>query len=145
MNQYVKQYQKTHIETASQETILIMLHDGVIQFLNKAKIAMDNKDIQESHNNLMNAQNILHEFLHTIDPEPNPELAQHLTNLYNYLISQLVEANMKQVQEPIDNVLSFIKDLKATWEQAIIAQHGGAVPQPAKDDEDEPEERTYDA
>ena len=38
MNQYVKQYQKASIETASREQILIMLYDGAIQFLNKAKI-----------------------------------------------------------------------------------------------------------
>ena len=36
MNQYVKQYQKSSIETASREQILIMLYDGAIQFLNKA-------------------------------------------------------------------------------------------------------------
>ena len=48
MNQYVKQYQKSSIETASREQILIMLYDGAIQFLNKAKVAMENKDHEES-------------------------------------------------------------------------------------------------
>lgn len=120
MNQYVKQYQKTHIETASQEAILIMLHDGIIQFLNKAKIAMENKDIQVSHENLIKAQNILYEFLNTIDSGPNPELARNLSLLYNFLINQLVEANMKQIIEPIDVVLDYVKDLKATWEQAVL-------------------------
>ena len=41
MNQYVKKYQKLNIETASREQILIMLYDGAIQFLNKAKIAIN--------------------------------------------------------------------------------------------------------
>lgn len=141
-----KQYQKTQVETASQEKILIMLHDGIIQFLNKAKVAIDKKDIQESHNNLMGAQNILYEFLHTIDHEPNPELAQHLTNLYNYLISQLIEANMKQTQEPIDTVLDFVKDLKATWEQAIALNAAASKsPQQEGGEEEELEEVTYDA
>ena len=147
-NRYIKQYQKTQVETASQETILIMLHDGVIQFLNKAKAAMDRKDIQDAHTNLIGAQNILYEFLHTLDPEPNPELASHLTNLYNYLISQLIEANMKQTQEPIDTVLEFIKDLKATWEQAILNNLNNASQNPAEQEEapqEDPEEKVYDA
>ena len=46
MNQYVKQYQKSSIETASREQILIMLYDGAIQFLNKARVAMQNKDFE---------------------------------------------------------------------------------------------------
>lgn len=119
MNQYVKQYQKTTVETASNEKILIMLYDGAIQFLNKAKIALNEKNWEQSHNNLMGAQRILEEFINTIDKEPNPELAQNLINLYEYFITRLVQANMKHQIEPVDEVLKFLKELKATWEQAI--------------------------
>lgn len=129
MNQYVKQYQKTHIQTASQEAILIMLHDAAIQFMNKAKIAIEQKNIQEAHNNLIRTQDIFNEFLNTLNPEPNPDLAKHLTILYRYLISQLVQANIKQITEPIDVVLGYTKDLKQTWEQAIFkmkSQEAGA-------------------
>ena len=119
MNQYVKQYQKTTVETASNEKILIMLYDGAIQFLNKAKIALSEKNWEQSHNNLMGAQRILEEFINTIDKEPNPELAQNLINLYEYFITRLVQANMKHQIEPVDEVLKFLKELKATWEQAI--------------------------
>ncbi len=119
MNQYVKQYQKTTVETASNEKILIMLYDGAIQFLNKAKIALNEKNWEQSHNNLMGAQRILEEFINTIDKEPNPELAQNLINLYEYFITRLIQANMKHQIEPIDEVLKFLKDLKATWEKAI--------------------------
>ena len=123
MNQYVKQYQKTTVETASNEKILIMLYDGAIQFLNKAKIALNEKNWEQSHNNLMGAQKIIEEFINTIDKEPNPELAQNLINLYEYFITRLVQANMKHEIAPIDEVLKFLKELKSTWEEAIsIAQ-----------------------
>ena len=123
MNQYVKQYQKTTVETASNEKILIMLYDGAIQFLNKAKIALNEKNYEQSHNNLMGAQRILEEFINPIDKEPNPELANNLINLYEYFITRLVQANIKHEIGPVDEVLKFLKDLKSTWEQAIsIAQ-----------------------
>ena len=123
MNQYVKQYQKTTVETASNEKILIMLYDGAIQFLNKAKIALNEKNWEQSHNNLMGAQKIIEEFINTIDKEPNPELAKNHISLYEYFITRLVQANMKHEIAPIDEVLKFLKELKATWEQAIaIAQ-----------------------
>lgn len=120
MNQYVKQYQKSSIETASREQILIMLYDGAIQFLNKAKVAMQNKDIEATNNNLIGAQNIIQEFINSLDREIAPQLADNLTSLYEYFIRRLVHANLKKKIEPIDEVLSYLKSLKATWEKAIV-------------------------
>ena len=120
MNQYVKQYQKASIETASREQILIMLYDGAIQFLNKAKMAMQNKEFEAIHNNLMGAQNIIQEFINSMDREVAPQLAENLISLYEYFIRRLIQANMKRQVEPIDEVLQYLKSLKATWEQAIV-------------------------
>ncbi len=119
MNQYVKQYQKSSIETASREQILIMLYDGAIQFLNKAKISMQNKQIEQTHNNLMGAQNIIQEFINSLDREVAPQLAENLISLYEYFIRRLIYANVKKQIEPIDEVLKYLKSLKATWEKAI--------------------------
>lgn len=120
MNQYVKQYQKANIETASREQILIMLYDGAIQYLNKAKIAMTEKDIAMTHQNLIGAQNIIQEFINSLDREIAPQLAENLISLYEYFIRRLIQANVKRQMEPIDEVLKYLKNLKATWEKAII-------------------------
>ena len=120
MNQYVKQYQKSSIETASREQILIMLYDGAIQFLNKARVAMQNKEIEATNDNLIKAQNIIQEFINSMDREVAPQLAENLISLYEYFIRRLIQANMKRQIEPIDEVLKYLKSLKATWEQAII-------------------------
>ena len=119
MNQYVKQYQKLNIETASREQILIMLYDAAIQFLNKAKIAMRNKDIEASNNNIISAENIIQEFINSLDREVAPQLAENLISLYDYFLRRLVYANIKHKVEPIDEVLKYLKSLKATWEKAI--------------------------
>ena len=120
MNQYVKQYQKSSIETASREQILIILYDGAIQFLNKARVAMENKDFEAINNNLIGAQNIIQEFINSMDREVAPQLAENLISLYEYFIRRLIQANMKRQIEPIDEVLKYMKSLKATWEEAII-------------------------
>lgn len=120
MNQYIKQYKKSSIETASKEQILIMLYDGAIQFLNKAKIAINNREIEKAHNNLIAAQNILQEFIDSMDREVAPQLAENLISLYEYFIRRLIQANFKKQIEPIDEVLKYLKSLKATWEQAIV-------------------------
>ncbi|MBQ4647207.1 MAG: flagellar export chaperone FliS [Candidatus Gastranaerophilales bacterium] len=131
MNQYVKQYQKSSIETASREQILIMLYDGAIQFLNKARVAMQNKEHEAVHNNLIGAQNIIQEFINSMDREVAPQLAENLISLYEYFIRRLVQANMKRQIEPIDEVLKYLKSLKATWEQAIVLAQKEAQEQAA--------------
>lgn len=120
MNQYVKQYQKSNVQTASREQILIMLYDGAIQFLNKAKTAIENKDIEAIHNNLMGAQNIIQEFINSLDREVAPQLAENLISLYEYFIRRLVQANLKREVKPVDEVLGYLKSLKATWQKAIL-------------------------
>ncbi len=155
MNQYVKQYQKSSIETASREQILIMLYDGAIQFLNKARVAIENRDHEASHNNLIGAQNIIQEFINSMDREVAPQLAENLISLYEYFIRRLVQANMKKQIEPIDEVLKYLKSLKATWEQAIILSQKEAQEQAShsvdyydndedEDDDDEDDEEDED-
>ena len=120
MNQYIQQYQKSSIETASREKILIMLYDGAIQFLNKAKIGLQNNNVEAVHNNLIGAQNIIQEFINSMDREAAPQLAENLISLYEYFLRRLTYANMKKEVEPIDEVLKYLKSLKETWEKAII-------------------------
>ena len=119
MNPYLKQYQKNEVETASPEKILILLYDGAIQFLNKAKIAMEQKNIPEIHNNIMGCENIISEFIETIDLENGGEFAVRLKALYQYFYNTLVQANLKKDESKIDEVLRHLIDLRATWKQAI--------------------------
>jgi len=123
MNPYLKQYQQTQIQTSSPEKILIMLYDGAIQFLNKAKIAIENKNIEETHNNIIAAQRIINEFMNTLDLKSGGDLVKNLFSLYEYLHYRLVQANLTKDISMVDEVLDHLKDLKQTWEEAIrIAQ-----------------------
>ena len=119
MNQYIKQYQKNQIETASQEQILVMLYNGAIQFLNVAKKAMQEKDIEGVHNNIIGAQKIIKEFQSTLDMANGGEIAQNLFGLYEYLNKKLVSANIHKNIDDLDEVLIHMKDLRDTWVKAI--------------------------
>lgn len=119
MNPYLKQYQRTEVETATPEKVLILLYDGAIQFLNKAMIAMDEKNVPEIYNNIVGAERILLEFMNTLDFDQGGDFAVRLNALYQYLYNRLVDANMKKDKELVEHVLSFLVDLRATWKQAM--------------------------
>lgn len=141
MNPYLKQYQQSQIQTASPEQILIMLYDGAIQFLNKALRCMEEKDIQETHNNIIAAQRIISEFMNTLDVEAGGEVCKNLYSLYEYLHYRLVQANIQKSPDMINEVLRHLKDLKATWEEAIkIASKDKGSSQTALKDNDTDED-----
>ncbi len=119
----VNQYKKNQIETATPQEILILLYEGAIRFLVLAKKAMDAKDVEKTHQYLVKTQNILLEFMATLDMDLGGELARNLYNLYEYLHYRLVQANIKKDPAMVDEVLEHLRALKATWEEAVrIAQ-----------------------
>lgn len=119
MNPYLNQYKRAQVQTATPEQILIMLYDGAIKFLNQAKLHINNKDIEQSHVNIIKAQRIITEFMSSLDMELGGEMAKNLFNLYEYLHYRLVQANIKKDIAAIDEVLEHLRSLKGTWEEAI--------------------------
>lgn len=119
MNVYLKQYQKNEVETASPEKILILLYDGAINFLNKAKVAMEEGNIEQTHNNILACEKIILEFMNTLDMDQGKELAENLYRLYEYLYNTLVEANLKRDRKKLMEVLNHLKELRITWQRAI--------------------------
>lgn len=118
-NPYIKQYQKSQLETAPPEKILIMLYNGAINFLKKAQIAFEKDNKTEAHNNIMSAERIIVEFMQTLDMDLGGEMAKNLYSLYSYLYNKLVEANMKNKPENLVEVLDHLTKLRDTWLQAI--------------------------
>lgn len=125
---HAEQYKKHQIETATPEEVLIMLYEGAIRFLNAAKKGLAEKDVEKTHNNLLKAQNIILEFMNSLDMDIGGEIAVNLFRLYEYLHYQLVQANIKKDVALIDEVLDHLRSLKATWEEAIrIARRENAA------------------
>ncbi|MCD6363809.1 MAG: flagellar export chaperone FliS [Synergistetes bacterium] len=113
-----EQYRQMQIQTAKPEQLLLMLYDGAINFLKKAKVAIEEKNIEEAHTSLIRAQDILAELMSSLNMDVG-EIALNLFRLYEYMHYRLVEANVRKDIEPIDEVLGLFQGLKEAWEEAI--------------------------
>ncbi|NIK79336.1 flagellar protein FliS [Paenibacillus castaneae] len=109
-------YLETTVQTASPAQLLIMLYDGAIRFCRQGIEAIKEKKYSEAHTNLLKVQNIISEFIITIDR--NSPMSENLLSLYEYFNTRLVEANMKKEIEPAEEVLGHLIELKETWIQA---------------------------
>lgn len=123
-NKYIKQYQASNITTASPEKLMIMLFDGAIQFLQKAKSAIEEKNLQERSKNLESARKIIRELMRTIDLENGNDVSKQLFRLYNKMAMKLIKANVSRNIVLIDEVIEDMSNIRWGFQKAIEIQSG---------------------
>ena len=124
MNPYLNQYKQNSVLTASPETILIMLYDGAINFLLRAKFSIDEKNIEETHTYITKTQKIIRELMRTIDLENGNVVSKQLFKLYNRMAMNLIKANVSRRAELIDNVIEDLSNIRWGFQKAIEIQSG---------------------
>lgn len=123
-NKYIKQYQTSNITTAAPEKLMIMLFDGAIQFLQKAKTAIIEKKLQERSENIEAARKIVRELMRTIDLENGNDVSKSLFRLYNKIAMKLIKANVSKNADLIDEVLEDLINIRWGFQKAIEIQSG---------------------
>jgi len=109
-------YQQQSVMTASQEELLIMLYNGCIRFIKQGMQAIDDKDVPRAHTNIVKAQDIIVEFISTLDMRY--DVAKSLMPLYDYIYRRLVEANISKDAVILNEALGFVTELRDTWVEA---------------------------
>lgn len=114
----IQSYKYTSIETASPERLLIMLYDGAIKFLNIGMNAINDKQVESSHKNILKAEAIIIELMSILDMDIGKEISVNLFNLYDFMYRHLVNANIKQDTKKIKEVIDILTDLRGAWAEA---------------------------
>lgn len=123
-NKYIKQYQTSNITTATPEKLMIMLFDGAIQFLQKAKKAIEEKNLQERSTNLDGARKIIRELMRSIDLENGNDVSKSLFRLYNKMAMKLIKANISRDSVLVDEVIEDLINIRWGFQKAIDIQSG---------------------
>ncbi len=92
-NPYAKIKQNS-VMTASAQDLTLMLYDGAIKYANQAIVAIEHKQYDVAHAKIMRVQDIIQEFIVTLDP--NYEISTDMRRLYDYLYQRLVQANARK-------------------------------------------------
>ncbi len=111
-------YKKTQVQTADQGTLILICYDGALNFLRKSKKAHQDNDEQVWTNNLNKAQNVLWELLNSLNFDAG-EIAYSLESLYNYMIRRIIDAEYHKNIEAVDEVITYLQELKGSWEKII--------------------------
>lgn len=110
-------YQQNSVMTASPQELTLMLYNGCLKFMKLAKKAMAENKIEEKHTNLLKAQAIIQELRHTLNMDI--EMSEGLAQLYDFVYSKLIDANMKNDLSALEEAEGYIVELRDTWKQAM--------------------------
>lgn len=110
-------YKQNSVTTASPGELTLMLYNGCLKFLNKAKQSIEDKNIQEKNNNIQRAQAIIAELMSTLNMDV--EISKQMLPLYDYMNRRLVEANINSDIAIIEEVEGLVTEFRDTWKEVI--------------------------
>jgi len=118
-------YKSAAVNTATPNSLLLMLYDGAIKFMRIADKAFECEDPlefnQTIHNNLVKAQNIVRELRGALISNGEGEegdLVNNLIALYDYFDRRLQEANIKKNREIVGEIITRMSELREAWAEA---------------------------
>lgn len=111
------QYNNNKVLTASPGELTLMLYEGAIKFCNIAEVAVEQKDIQKAHINIIKVQKIIDYLRQTLDMKY--PVAQDFERIYVYLSERLVAANIKKDKEILEEVNMHLHSVRDTWKEVM--------------------------
>lgn len=110
-------YKQNSMNTASPGELTLMLYNGCIKFLGKAKMAIQEKNIQEKNLNLQKAQRIILELMSTLNMDI--EISKSMMQMYEYMNRRLVDANIQNSVEVVNEIEGYAIEFRDTWKEVI--------------------------
>jgi len=121
---YAQKYQQMSVQTATPVQLVIMLYDGAIRFTKAGIEGIREKDYRKANRNLLRAQSCLHELMGALKTEY--PVARNLARIYEYMLYQLIQANVKKNEEPAREVIGHLQELREAWVQ--VSRQTGHAP-----------------
>lgn len=111
------QYRNNKIMTATPAELTLMLYEGAIKFGNLAIKAMEEKDIEQAHINIIRVQKIIDEFRATLNKKY--PVAEEFDKVYRYLLQRLIEVNITKDKEIMEEVVMHLRSMCDNWREVM--------------------------
>ena len=109
-------YKTSQAQTANSGKLLLMLYDGAIRFLKLGIEGIEEKNIEKANNNLVKTQAIINELIASLNFDY--EIASDLVRIYEYMLYQLIQCNIRKDKLPAEEVLGHLIEMKDAWAEA---------------------------
>ena len=121
-------YRSAQATSTSPAGRVVLLLQGAIRFGNQHLAALDRGDREASHSASLRAQAIVSALREVLDLSAGP-IARQLDTLYDFILSRLVEGNIRRDPDLTREALAILRELLGAWE-AIAAPAPRPAPAP---------------
>ena len=116
----MRQYQNVNTQAqavdASPHRLIQMLMEGGLTRIAQARGAMEREQTSMKGELIGKAIGIIGGLREGLDLQQGGELAANLDSLYQYMVSRLLEANVKNDAAPLDEVAGLLRNVKTGWD-----------------------------
>ena len=112
------------VSTASPGKLLVMLYDRLVMDLMQGEEAMRAGDRERSGERLTHAQEIILELRTTLDLDAWSG-APGLADLYGFLLTELIGANVGRDADRIAACRALVEPLRDAWREAVVLAADG--------------------
>jgi flagellar protein FliS len=122
-----QQYRQTQVMTTSGVQLIVLLYDSAIQSLELAREGMLTNNYQDKARFLGRAVAIVTELSNVLDFEKGGNIAPSLYRLYEYMLAEFLQANLRNDPQHLHGPLRCLTTLREAWRE-IAAQQALAAP-----------------
>jgi flagellar protein FliS len=115
MHDGINQYRRTQVLTASEIQVVILLYDGALQALELAREGILKNDYADKARFLGRAIAIISELSAVLDMERGKEIALSLRRLYDYMLDEMTQANLRHNACHLDGPIRCLSTLREGW------------------------------
>ncbi|WP_227368277.1 flagellar export chaperone FliS [Halomonas sp. M20] len=117
-NAYARVGVETGVMSASPHQLIVMLFDGAQASMRAARLHMQQGNVTEKGKSLSKAIDIVNNGLGAgLDHERGGEVAERLGSLYDYIVSLLLKANLKNDEQSLDEASQLLENIASAWRE----------------------------
>jgi flagellar protein FliS len=109
--------------TASPAELTLMLYEGAIKFCNIAESAIEKKDIEKAHINIMKTEHIIEELQGSLNHKY--PIAKQFDDVYAYLMERLRDANLTKDPAIVEEILTHFRTMRDAWKEVMRVTGNG--------------------
>ncbi len=114
--QYAGQYEQTQVMTASRVQLIVLLYDGAIRSIEMARQGMQANNMKDKGRFLGRAISIVGELNSILDFQQGGEIAKSLHRLYDYMLAEMLQANLRNNPQQLEGPLKCLTTLREAWQ-----------------------------
>jgi flagellar secretion chaperone FliS len=108
-------YLETEVLSADPIRLVQLLYRAATGSVSAARHHLAAGAIRERSQQITRALSILHELIDSLNREKGGDIATKLAGLYAYMTTRLIEANIQQIDGPLEEVERLLGTLSEAW------------------------------